>query len=470
MSNTENQQELYNLDLEQWLIGCMISPLTGYPGIISKVSSVLEENDFYHPCNGFLFKRLKEIDKATNDVYLYHLMLLNTDKDQWKAVSDIDIKSYLASARTNAAPITNSTSIITKVKELSIKRQMLDSLSKSVTKVKDPSTVAETVASDTISSIENLFNDNIATNEYIYDILDNFLNNDDEIQPISSGHSHIDYLLEGGFRNGQLIVLAGRTSMGKSAFAVNLALNACSQNKKVMFFSFEMPRKQVLCRILSNRLGFNSKKLKHKDNKHNLQEQHNAIKRYQIQEKDQIFISDEEVTSLSAFKNKCQTLKNQVGLDIVFIDYLQMISLKSESNNKQYQNKVYQIEEITRALKQIAIELEVPIVVLSQLSRGAEKREDRRPLMSDLRDSGAIEQDADTVMLLYREEYYLKQAEPAVYEKDKHADWAKKMDDARNVVEVIIAKNREGETGKVQLHADLGANKFTDLAQENSWN
>ncbi len=286
---------------------------------------------------------------------------------------------------------------------------------------------------------------------------------------VVSRFTDLDNML-GGLQNSDLIILAGRPSMGKTALATNIAFNAAKfyssdeEKGSVVMFSLEMSAEQIGLRILAEQSKIPSDKLR----------------KGELTEKDSIALSDtyKEIHNLKFFffddspnltvselRSKLRRYKNNYNIKLVLIDYLQLI--KPEGNKD---NRVNELSEITRNLKQLAKEFDLPVVSLSQLSRQVESRDDKRPLLSDLRESGSIEQDADVVMFIYRESYYLQRNEPTrgsdesqeSYQK-KHDAWKDRNEEVFNKAELIVAKQRNGPTGKVDLYFDDKYTKFLGM-------
>ncbi len=285
---------------------------------------------------------------------------------------------------------------------------------------------------------------------------------------IISGFSDLDDKL-GGLQNSDLIILAGRPSMGKTALATNIAFNAAKyfssdeENASAVMFSLEMSAEQIGLRILAEQAKIPSDKLRKGElNEKDSLELSNA---YQEIHKLNFFFDDSPNLTVSELRSKLRRYKNNYNIKLVLIDYLQLI--KPEGNRD---NRVNELSEITRNLKQLAKEFDLPVVALSQLSRQVENRDDKRPLLSDLRESGSIEQDADVVMFIYRESYYLQRNEPTrssdetqeSYQK-KHEAWRNRNEEVFNKAELIIAKQRNGPTGKVDLYFDDKYTKFLGM-------
>lgn len=296
------------------------------------------------------------------------------------------------------------------------------------------------------------------------------IKNRGKLRGISTGFKDLDEKLN-GFQESNLIILAGRPSIGKTAFALNFAYNACldlikssketgSRQKSVGFLSLEMSKKQLITRLLSMMTAINMRKLRNGDIS---EEEYNILSEADMKLSSMpLFIADSECFSLTEVRAKAFRLKRKHNLGILFIDYLQLMECNSTKDNR-----VSEITEITRSLKLIAKDLNIPIVVLSQLSRAVEQRSDKRPILSDLRESGSIEQDADIVTLLYREEYYLRQQEPLESDQQKYQEWAEKIENNSGVAELIIAKHRNGETGNIKLYYDTSNSVIKNYASNN---
>ena len=267
----------------------------------------------------------------------------------------------------------------------------------------------------------------------------------DTITGIKSMYSDLDRMTT-GFQRGDLIILAARPSVGKTAFALNISLNAASVSSgAVAIFSLEMPADQLASRMLSAKSRVAGQKLRTgKLDNNDWSKVNEAVSELRRQK---IYIDDTPGIKVSDIFAKCRTLKNDAGLSLIIIDYIQLIQGSGKNESRQQE-----VSEISRRLKALARELDVPVIALSQLSRGVEKREDKRPMLSDLRESGAIEQDADLVMFLYRDEYYNRKDE------EERA--------ATEEVELNLAKHRNGPTGLVKLMFEREINAFYGIKTE----
>ena len=284
--------------------------------------------------------------------------------------------------------------------------------------------------------------------------------NEEGIVGVPSGLTDLDDRL-GGMHKSDLLIIAGRPSMGKTALATNIAFNAAKKiqndgrKSSIAFFSLEMSSEQLSTRILAEQSRIKS----------------NDIRRGRISEEQfdkfietskniselPLYIDETPAISIAALSNRARRIKRLYGLDMVVVDYIQLMKA---ANFKE--GRVQEISAITQGLKALAKELSVPVLALSQLSRAVEQRDDKKPQLSDLRESGSIEQDADVVMFVYREAYYLERKEPRPATVE-HAEWQAKMSEVSNLAEIMISKQRHGPTGNIMLEFEAMFTKFKDL-------
>ncbi len=284
--------------------------------------------------------------------------------------------------------------------------------------------------------------------------------NEEGIVGVPTGLRDLDERL-GGLHQSDLIIIAGRPSMGKTALATNIAFNAAkklqSNGKKssIAFFSLEMSSEQLSTRILAEQSRIKSNDIRR--GKISDEQFDKFIETSKNISELPLYIDETPAISIAAMSNRARRIKRLFGLDMIVVDYIQL--MRGSFNNKE--GRVQEISEITQGLKAIAKELSVPVVALSQLSRAVEQRDDKKPQLSDLRESGSIEQDADVVMFVYREAYYLERKEPRPATVE-HAEWQAKMNEVSNLAEIIIGKQRHGPTGNVMLEFEAMFTKFKD--------
>jgi replicative DNA helicase len=287
----------------------------------------------------------------------------------------------------------------------------------------------------------------------------------------------------GGLHDSDLLILAGRPGMGKTSLATNIAFNAADRLRRdlvdgiaakdsvgaaVAFFSLEMSSDQLATRILAEQSGISSEMLRMgKISRDDFQQLSYASQRLAELP---LYIDDTPALSIAALRARARRLKRRHDIGLIVVDYLQLLQ---GSGSRASDNRVNEISEISRGLKTLAKELNVPVLALSQLSRAVEQREDKRPQLSDLRESGSIEQDADIVMFVYREDYYVAAKEPKrpsdgddAKAHDAHAQWAAEMERVYGLAELIVGKQRHGATGKVRLRFEPRITRFSDLAED----
>jgi len=293
------------------------------------------------------------------------------------------------------------------------------------------------------------------------------------ITGVTSGLVDLDKMM-GGLQNSDLVILAGRPAMGKSALATNIAFNAARayletggrEGAVAGFFSLEMSAEQLATRILADLSGVPSDKIRRGEVKDT--DFHKFVEASQTLSQVPLYFDDTPGQTIGAIRTRARRLQRQHKLGLIVLDYLQLVS--GSGRGASAENRVQEISEITRGLKILAKELNVPVLALSQLSRQVEARDNKRPMLSDLRESGSIEQDADVVMFVYRDEYYLSKSEPARRPEDneekfnqRYADWQQMLESSHNVAECIIAKQRHGPTGTVKLHFEGEFTRFSNL-------
>jgi replicative DNA helicase len=293
-----------------------------------------------------------------------------------------------------------------------------------------------------------------------------------DVSGLATNFEDLDRML-GGLHSSDLIILAGRPSMGKTALATNIAFNVArsrlaherapehdkpvNKGGVVAFFSLEMSAEQLATRLLSDAAGIESDRIRRgKINKGEYEKLADEAANLQLLP---LHIDETGAIGIAQLQARARRLQRTCGLDCVVVDYLQLVT----GSSKKSDGRVQEVSEITQGLKALAKDLKVPVVALSQLSRQVETRDDKRPQLSDLRESGSIEQDADVVLFVYRESYYLERAEPREG-SDEHINWMRQMDEVRNQAEVIIGKQRHGPIGKVKLFFDSRYTRFGNLS------
>lgn len=434
----------HNLEAEKWTLSCCMVDndlLYLYQGI------ALQASDFYHKEHMYIYEAIDVLRQSKKTIDVVTISDQLTKQGNLDIIGGLDylyeLTSYtlIPSAGLDYAKIVKEKSTLRNIlrtcqlisADVYAEKDTIDIINDIEKKIFDLTQITTT---DKTMHIRDILNLRI---EQIMEVVDDpeSINNN----KVLSGYHKVDDMLN-GFKAGELSILAARPSMGKTAFALNLLINASmKQNKTVILFSLEMSSESIVDRIIATVSSIPMGKLQ----KGQLDENDFAVLGDTIEKlgESQIYIDDQWGTTLNMIKSKLRRIKIEKGsLDLVIIDYLQMMS---SVGSKYAGNKVQEIAEISRWLKEIAKELKVPILALSQLSRESEKRTDKRPQLSDLRESGAIEQDADSVLMLYREEYY---------DSETDRKWS---------ADVLIRKNRNGATGDVELTFEKSTMKFNDI-------
>ncbi len=429
----------YSQDAELAVIG---SALTNAHSV-AESAEIVRPSDFYFYQNREIYEAILELFNENAAIDFITVSNRLSLKDKLEAVGGI---TYLRNAATNVPTTRHVTYYSNIIKDKATLRALIqragaisDMAYSEADKVERVVDRAEQLIFDVSSSRESgeiLPVSEIFMGSY-RELVENSMN-EGGITGISSGFSELDRRT-GGLHPGELILVAGRPGMGKSSFAVNIAEEVSIRNKKtVALFNLEMPREQIVNRILCSQAMVNLNKIRTGEMTGEDWEKIGAI--VDRVASAPMYIDDTASITVAEIRAKCRRLKHTQNLQLVVIDYLQLMQASGRNDNRQQE-----IAEISRSLKILAKELSVPVIALSQLSRASESRSDKRPMLSDLRESGAIEQDADIVMFLYRDDYYNKDT------------------DEKNIAECIIAKNRSGETGSFKVGWRGEYTKFSNL-------
>ena len=482
MTNTDNKKALpkivsnknlslmrevpMNLSAEQSLLGAILSNNQAF----EKVEEFLEADFFSSRIHRLIFKSIKKL--ITND----QIADLNTVKVDLGGDEDFNNNggiNYLLKLCENTISIINSKQYGELIHDLFLRRKLIDVGTDLINDsyITNEENKSFKLIEKTEQNLFNLIQNNNTSRgpQNFEEIMQNTLEyaekaykKSDEVIGLKTGLRDFDKKI-GGLHKSDLIIVAGRPSMGKTAFATNIASNISNgiqKKKNVLFFSLEMSSEQLATRLLGELAELSSENIRtgnlSKSDFGKLMKSSESLKKLNL------FIDDSPALSISSIRTRARRLKRKVGLDLIILDYLQLVNGESKSND----NRVQEISEITRGLKAIAKEFDIPVIALSQLSRKVEDREEKRPQLADLRESGAIEQDADLVVFLYREEYYLARTEPPEG-TEKHEMWTNKMEKVHNIAEAIIAKHRHGPISRVKLHFNPSWTKFSDLADTN---
>ena len=459
----------HNIDAEQGLLGALLIDNRA----VEKMGDHLKATHFFMPAHQRIFESiLTLIERGQNASPVTLKNYFENDDD----LKDVGGASYLADLAANVVGVINVADYTRTIHELHLRRQLITLGEDVVNEAFDHNLESE--ATKTIETAESRLFELAETGDVkggFVTLRDSVLvaiehaekafKSDGHVTGVTSGLLDVDKKL-GGFQSSDLLILAGRPSMGKTALAVNWAFNAAKayadsggeEGGRVAFFSLEMAAEQLAGRILSDQSGISGDAIRKGNIK---QEDFRAfVEASQRMSTVPLYIDDTPALSIGAVRTRARRLMRQHGLDMLVIDYLQL--LRGNGSKRGQENRVQEVSEITQGLKAIAKELNIPVIALSQLSRQVEQREDKRPQLSDLRESGSIEQDADVVMFVYREEYYLSRTEPEPG-TEKHMSWQESMERAHNIGECIVAKQRHGPIGTVKMFFDPNFTRFSDL-------
>jgi len=428
-----------SIEAEQSVIGSMIIDKNA----IAKVLESLEEEDFYRDGHKVIYKTILEMFR--NDIAIDLLTLLEYLKstDMLERSGGV---TYITELSSSVPTTANLSAYIKIVSDKSTLRKLIKASTAIIEESYNNQSQVENVVDIAEKKIFNIAEKKTSKDfEPLSDVLERgfaqiekLFNNKGEITGVGSGFTDLDAKTS-GFQSGDMILIAARPSMGKTTFALNIAEHAAlREHKSVVIFSLEMSKEQLAYKLLCSEANVDMLKLR----TGTLEDKdwENIAMAAGPLSKAKIYIDDSAGVTVMEMRSKCRRLKIEYGIDLIVIDYLQLMSGGASSDNRQQE-----VSEISRSIKALAKEMECPVIALSQLSRAPEQRADHRPMLSDLRESGSIEQDADIVMFLYRDEYYNKETED------------------KNIGECIIAKQRNGPVGTAKL-AWLGQySKFGNL-------
>ena len=451
-----------NIEAEQSVIGSILISNE----IFDEISMIVNNKNFYDPMHQKIFGAIEKL--------IYSGMLANpiTLKNYFEKEKDeINVPDYLIKITKFSTSSRQTIEYSKLIYDLFVKRELIK-ISENIidtAKLNDLDHDGQSIIENFEKSLFDLAEKGSFSSSLIkfdeamkmtIEMASNAYKNDEGIVGVPTGLSELDDRL-GGMHKSDLLIIAGRPSMGKTALATNIAFNAAKKIQEdgrkstIAFFSLEMSSEQLSTRILAEQSRIKS----------------NDIRRGRISEEQfdkfietskdiselPLYIDETPAISIAALSNRARRIKRLYGLDMVVVDYIQLMRA---ANFKE--GRVQEISEITQGLKALAKELSVPVLALSQLSRAVEQRDDKKPQLSDLRESGSIEQDADVVMFVFREAYYIERKEPQPNTVE-HAEWQSKMNDVANRAEIIIGKQRHGPTGNVFLEFEAMFTRFKDI-------
>jgi len=467
----------HNLEAEQALLGCLMFDNGAY----ERLYDGLMARHFYEPFHQKLFSVIED------HIRIGHLaepiILLDKFKED-QAFIDLGGIRYLADLVDRAPPAANASDYARSIYDLALRRELIR-LGGEIAKAATGDMTGRDQIERAEAQLFELAEKGTSATGFMpfsdavlgaLNMAEEAFKRDGGLSGVSTGLMDLDKQI-GGLHKSDLIILAGRPSMGKTALATNIAMNIAKKfkfetlpdgNRKtvdggvVAFYSLEMSGEQLAMRLLADASGVSSDRLRKGEidagEFGRLKDAAMDINSFPL------FIDDTGGLSLAKLTARARRLKRTAGLDCVVVDYLQLVTTGDTGANR-----VQEVSQITMGLKALAKELQVPVIALSQLSRQVEQRDDKRPQLSDLRESGSIEQDADIVMFVYRESYYLGRAEPKEGTPE-HLTWQEDMDKTRGTAEVIIGKQRHGPIGTVKLSFDENVTRFGNLARDHAYN
>ena len=451
-----------NIEAEQAVIGSVLTSNE----IFDDISSIISEQNFYDPLH-------QKIYSAINNL-IYKGMLANpiTLKSYFEnEKDDLNVPEYLIKITKFATSSRQSIEYSKIIYDMYVRRQLIK-ISENIidnAKITDLNISGQTIIEDSEKVLYDLAEKGSLSSSLIkfdnavrqtIEMASSAYKNEEGIVGVPTGLKDLDDRL-GGLHKSDLIIIAGRPSMGKTALATNIAFHAAKKiqetgNKgSIAFFSLEMSSEQLSTRILAEQSRIKSNDIR--PGKISEEQFEQFIQTSKNISELPLYIDETPAISIAALSNRARRIKRLHGLDMIVIDYIQLMRATFAVK----EGRVQEISEITQGLKALAKELSVPVLALSQLSRAVEQRDDKKPQLSDLRESGSIEQDADVVMFVYRESYYLKSKEPRPATVE-HAEWQAKMNEVSHLAELIIGKQRHGPTGNVMLEFEEMFTKFKD--------
>ncbi|MFL2889466.1 MAG: replicative DNA helicase [Pelagibacteraceae bacterium] len=468
INNTNENSLPSNLEAEQALIGSVLVN----NDIIDEISNIVNSSKFFDPVH----KKIYEvIENLNNKGMIANPITLKNYFENDNGLKEVGGVDYLIKLTRFSSSIKQAIDYAKVMHEMYIRRELLN-ISENITndsKDEELEKTGENIIEDAEQSLFNLAERGKFSQSYVkfntaldqtIEMATLAMKNDQGIIGVPTGLTDLDEKL-GGLHKSDLIIIAGRPSMGKTALATNIAYHAAktlhekSEKSSVAFFSLEMSSEQLSTRILSEQAKIKSHDIRR--GKASEEELNRYIETSKNIYDLPLYIDETPAITISTLSNRARRIKRLFGLNLIVVDYIQLM----RTSSKRYDGRVQEISEITQGLKALAKELSVPVLALSQLSRAVEQRDDKLPQLSDLRESGSIEQDADVVMFVYREEYYLEKKQPKLGSIE-HAEWQSKMNDVNGLADIIIGKQRHGPIGNIHVEFEGIYTKFKDLTKK----
>jgi replicative DNA helicase len=474
------RQAPHNIEAEQALLGAVLINNESF----DRVSGFLQPGHFFEPLHGKLFEVMGKLIGAGKHA---SPVTLKTFFDSEPPIGELTVAQYLGRLAAAATSIINAQAYGRVIYDLAVRRELIVIGGDMVNVAYD--SPVDTPPESQIEEAEQRLFDLADKGKYgsgfmsfgdatadAIEMAARAYERDGGLSGLSTGLRDLDRMM-GGLQNSDLIILAGRPSMGKTALATNIAFNIALAHRTaanaagveetvdgaiVGFFSLEMSAEQLATRILSEQAQLPSERIRRGNLDEKGKGEFSRLQKaaYNLQTLP-FYIDHTGGISIAQLAARARRLKRQKGLGLLVVDYLQLLTGSAKRSSE---GRVQEVSEITVGLKALAKELNVPILALSQLSRQVENRDDKRPQLSDLRESGSIEQDADVVMFVFREEYYVSRREPSMTKVEEHQKWQDEMDQVQGLAEVVIGKQRHGPTGTVRLQFQADITRFGDLA------
>jgi replicative DNA helicase len=473
MEQEAPRQVPYDVDIEQALLGAIL--IDNYS--LERVSSTLKAEHFYDPLHHRLYGA---IERMWSKGHVVTPLTLKTVMEQDAGFAEVGGQAYLVSLARAAPALPNVKDYARILADLAMRRELIR-IGEDIVNTAFEAPIEVGPAEQIQEAEKALYRvaekGRFGEGPLGFDVAlaqavssaERALARGGHISGVSSGYTDLDALL-GGLHPSDLIIIAGRPGMGKTALATNMAFYAArlwgkdkaegvepKRGAPVLLFSLEMAASQLSARILSEQTEIEMRKIR--TGRFTDSEWERFVRTAQVLGDLPLYIDDTGGISIAQIAARARRLKREKQIGMIVVDYLQLV----EPSSRRFENRVQEISDVTKGFKALAKELSVPVIALSQLSRGVDNRDDKRPVLSDLRESGSIEQDADVVMFVYREEYYLKSREPEAGTSE-YDQWVEKLDRVHNRAEVLVEKHRHGPTNKVELFFDDRFTRFSNLA------
>ena len=468
LQNKLSEKQPSNLEAEQALLGSILVN----NDIIDEISNIINSSIFYDPAH---IKVYEVIETLNNKGMIANPITLKNFFEKDNMLSEVGGTEYLVKLTRFSGSSKQAVDYAKIIHEMYLRRELVqisDNLSNDTLNANSEKLNAENIIENTERSLFDLAERGSFTQTFLkfnqaldqtIEMATLAMQNDQGIVGVPTGLTDLDEKL-GGLHKSDLVILAGRPSMGKTALATNIAYNAAQnilkrqEKSSIAFFSLEMSSEQLSTRILSEQARIKSDDIRR--GKVTEEEINRYIETSRNIYNLPLFIDETPAITIATLSNRARRIKRLFGLSLIVVDYIQLMRSSSNKND----GRVQEISEITQGLKALAKELSVPVLALSQLSRAVEQRDDKQPQLADLRESGSIEQDADVVMFVYREAYYLERKQPKLGSIE-YAEWQSKMNDVNGLADIILGKQRHGPTGTVKVEFEGIYTKFKDLGK-----